>query len=72
MLKTSKNKLLHIFKNKTCYLLTRLLAKIHRVEYIETSVKENFNVDMALQLVLASIPGEYICQRIPKLQRRYY
>ena len=38
----------------------KLLAKIHRVQYLETSVKHNHNIEETLQLLLACIPKEYL------------
>ena len=38
----------------------RLLAKIHRVEFIETSARNNYNVDEAFQFLVSSVPDEYL------------
>lgn len=57
---------------KVTYSEGRLLAKIHRVQYIEASCKLNYNVEQALQLLLASIPKEYMRKRTPRIQARSY
>ena len=44
----------------------RLLAKIHRVKFIETSAKINYNIDEAFQSMLMSVPGEYLVCRLDK------
>ena len=38
----------------------RLLAKIHRVYFIETCAKDQRSVDMALRLLVGSVPPEYL------------
>ena len=45
---------------KVSYEEGRLLAKIHRVEFIETSAKVNYNVDEAFQILVSCIPDEYL------------
>ena len=38
----------------------RLLARVHRLEYLETSARLNHNVDEAFHVLLGSIPDEYL------------
>ena len=45
---------------KVSYEEGRLLAKIHRVEFIETSAKLNYNVDEAFQILVSCVPDEYL------------
>ena len=45
---------------KVSYEEGRLLARIHRVEFIETSAKLNYNVDDAFQMLVTCVPDEYL------------
>ena len=45
---------------KVSYEEGRLLARIHRVEFIETSAKLNYNVDEAFQILVSCVPDEYL------------
>lgn len=47
-------------QRKVSYEEGRLLAKIHRVQYIETSAKLNYNVDEAFHVVIGSIPDVFL------------
>ena len=48
----------------------RILAKIHRVQYVETSVKYNHNIEETLQLLLTCIPKEYLVRGVPLVRHR--
>ena len=50
---------LHDFR-KVSFEEGRLLARIHRLEYIETSARLNYNIDEAFQVLLSSVPDEYL------------
>ena len=45
---------------KVSYEEGRLLARIHRVEFIETSARLNYNVDEAFQILVSCVPDEYL------------
>ena len=47
---------------KVSYEEGRLLAKIHRVEFIETSAKLNYNVDEAFQILVSCVPDKFLVQ----------
>ena len=38
----------------------KLLARIHKVDFIETSAKVPYNVDEAIQMFIGSVPHEYM------------
>ncbi len=45
---------------KVSYEEGRLLARIHRVEFMETSARLNYNVDEAIRLLVSCVPDEYL------------
>ena len=45
---------------KVSYKEGKLLARIHRVEFIEVSAKYNVNIDESLNLLIMCIPDEYL------------
>ena len=47
-------------QRKVSFLEGRLLAKIHKVQFVETSAKTASNVDEAIQLFVQSVPNEYM------------
>lgn len=47
-------------QRKVSYEEGRLLARIHRVEFIETSAKINYNIDEAFQMFVTCVPKEYL------------
>ncbi len=54
---------------KVSYEEGRLLARIHRVQFIEVSAKLNYNVDEAFQILVSCIPDEYLIQVEPSGER---
>ena len=61
---------LHDYR-KVSYEEGRLLARIHRLEYIETSARLNYNVDEAFQLLINSVPEEYLHNVSSSAARRW-
>ena len=48
----------------------RLLARIHRVDFIETSAKLNYNVDEAFQILVSRVPDQFLVHGTPRGTRR--
>ncbi|ELU02024.1 hypothetical protein CAPTEDRAFT_186447 [Capitella teleta] len=49
----------------------KILAKIHRVEYIETTAREDRNVQEAFQILVSSVPDDYLLLKNGRMAGQY-